>query len=54
MVANFSYIYFGLYKKLPTAENKQEIMAKITTLIKINFTLGIFIILLIELVRFGY
>ncbi|RUM47078.1 MAG: hypothetical protein DSY47_07180 [Hydrogenothermus sp.] len=54
MVINFSYIYFGLYKKLPSAENKQEIMAKITTLIKVNFTLGIVIILLIELVRFGF
>lgn len=54
MVINFSYIYFGLYKKLSSAKNKQEIMTKITTLIKVNFTFGIIIILLIEFVRFGF
>ena len=54
MVIVFSYIYFGLYKKLPSASNKQIIMEKITNLIKLNFTLGLIIIFLIELVKYGF
>ncbi len=52
MVVVFSYIYFGLYKKLPNVENKAQIMQKITLLIKVNFSLGLIVIFLIELAKY--
>jgi len=52
MVINFTYIYFGLYRRLPSSDNKPALMAKITTLIKVNFILGLIVIFLIEMVRF--
>jgi len=53
MVINFAYIYFGLYKKLPSAENKLVIMNSITNLIKINFILGLIVIFLIVSIRYS-
>ncbi len=53
MVAVFSYIYFGLFKKLKTAEKseKPNIIEKITKLIQLNFGLGLLVIFLIELYK---
>ena len=53
MVLVFSYIYFGLYKKIPTAENKPPIFMKISNLITLNFILGLIVIFLIAAVRYS-
>ncbi|NPA52441.1 MAG: hypothetical protein GXO22_06070 [Aquificae bacterium] len=55
MVAVFSYIYFFLYKKLPKIPNleKPNLINKIIVLIKLNFGLGLLVILLIELYKKG-
>ncbi len=53
MVLVFSYIYFGLFRKLRTAEKleKPKIIANITKLIQLNFGLGLLVIFLIELYK---
>ncbi len=55
MVLIFSYIYFNLYKKLIKASNEEKplLINKITALIKLNFSLGLIVILLIELYKKG-
>ena len=54
MVVVFSYIYFGLFKKLDSLpkEQKVQIVGKITNLIKLNFTLGLIIIFLIQITKY--
>jgi uncharacterized membrane protein len=53
MVLVFSYIYFGLYKKLDKVEKTEKtvIIGKITNLIKLNFSLGLLVIILIEIYK---
>ncbi len=55
MVLVFSFIYFVLYKNLQKSPTDQRplIINRITLLIKINFVLGLVIILLIELYKKG-
>ena len=52
MVIIFSYIYFGLYKKIPYTKNKPPVFMKISKLITLNFVLGLTVIFLIETVRY--
>ncbi len=51
MVLIFSYIYFGLFKKLKKlpAEKKKEVVDRIVLLIRVNFGLGLLVIFLIEM-----
>ncbi len=53
MVLVFSYIYFGLFKKLQKVEKSEKpvIISRITNLIKLNFVLGLLVIFLIELYK---